>query len=94
MSELPGNSINKIKAEIYNFQMWESIVLTSYYEAGSEIVVSVWFWALKCEALRMFEAIDLQMGCRLLVVQHLGNTTWDTAQTLATILLYHKSSQI
>lgn len=42
-SELSGYSINKIEAEIYNFQMWESIILTSYYYAEPEIMAFVWF---------------------------------------------------
>lgn len=35
------------------------------------------------------EAIYLQVHCQLLVMQYLSNTMWDTAQTLAMILLYH-----
>jgi len=85
MSELSGNSINKIKAEIYNFQMWESIVLTSYYK----LCYPYGFEPTSVEHWGCLEAIDLQTGCWLLVMQHLGNTTWDTAQTLAMILLYH-----
>lgn len=41
MSELSGNSINKIEAEIYNFQMWETIILTSFCYAEPEIMAFV-----------------------------------------------------
>lgn len=43
MSELSRNTINKIEAEIYNFQMWESIILTSFYYAEPEIMAFVWY---------------------------------------------------